>query len=72
VSSSKGQLLATYTNNQIQILTTTTPPTVNWDNTIAGGAVLADINSDGTKTILYNGSNFLVYLHLADTPQTIN
>jgi hypothetical protein len=72
VSSSKGQLLATYANNQVQILTTTNPPTINWDKTIAGGAVLAGINSDGTKTIIYNGSNFLVYLNLADTPQTIS
>jgi hypothetical protein len=72
VSSSKGQLLATYTNNQIQILTTTNPPTVNWDKTIQGGAVLADINSDGSKIIVYNGSHFSVYLNLADTPQTIN
>ncbi len=72
MSSSKGQLLATYANNQVQILTTTNPPTINWDKTIAGGAVLAGINSDGTKTIIYNGSNFLVYLNLADTPQTIS
>ncbi len=71
MSSSKGQLLATYINNQIQILATNTPPTVNWDKTIAGGAVLADINSDGTKTIIYNGSCFFVYLNLANEPQTI-
>ncbi len=71
MSSSKGQLLATYINNQIQILTTTNPPTVNWDKTIAGGAVLADINSDGTRTIIYNGTHFFVYLNLADTPLTI-
>jgi hypothetical protein len=72
VSSSKGQLLATYTNNQIQILTTTNSPTVNWDKTIAGGAVLADINSDGSKIIVYNGSHFFVYINLANTPQTIS
>jgi hypothetical protein len=68
VSSSKGQLLAAYTNNQVQILTTTTPPTVIWDKTIAGGAVLADINFDGTKAIIYNGSNFLIYSNLAGPP----
>ncbi len=72
MSSSKGQLLATYINNQIQILAATNPPTVNWDKTIAGGAVLADINSDGSKIIVYNGTDFLVYLNLADTPQTIS
>ncbi len=72
MTSSKGQLLVTYVNNQIQILNTTTPPTVNWDKTIEGEAILADINSDGTKTIIYNGSCFFVYVNLNFMPRTID